>query len=685
MALLNTSTRRPFLHSIELKISLVLGLLVALFFHFGGFNGLENWTIDKRFVLRGERKGWPGLVLVAIDDFSIKKIGSLPWPRSTHKQLLETLKKAGAKVVAFNILFPDPSIRGENDDQQFASAIASSGNVILSVVRKEKNTLNPETCEVVTSIFADGSLPMLRKSACDEGFINLEITRLSQDGVLRNLFLKSDINGRSYGFLGLVIASRLLGREIDLDAVPLYTHRTQFNGAPVNSYLLNYAGSTNCFDEIPYFDVLKADFSPDLFKDRAVIVSLRESENGILTPFGLMNGMEIHAHLVENLVSKQFLRRLSTPLFSAVLFTLAILLGSFLYRWRGWVANIAIIPGAPLAWSLSALAAFHFNLVVEIVPVVALILVQVVFVRLYQLFVGMRQAMIDQAFTQGVFSKYLSPVVAQQMIENPGLVKLGGDDREITTLFCDIANFTTLSEKLPPPQLIQLLNGFLGATSKEIFNCQGTLDKYIGDAIMAFWNAPIDIPDHAKLACQAALAMHQKAAEFNHVQAIAPTIHLRCRIGINTGRAIVGNAGSEERFSYTAIGDSVNTASRYEGLGKLYGVSTIIGEATFRLVKNQFDIRLLDKVRVKGKAESACVYELMGPIGTVSQDQLSLHEKAMAAYFSRSWEDAGKLFREKAEKLGDQHAVVFLKRLDELQRNPQLLAEFDCVWIVREK
>ena len=271
----------------------------------------------------------------------------------------------------------------------------------------------------------------------------------------------------------------------------------------------------------------------------------------------------------------------------------------------------------------------------------------------------------DKKMIKEAFKYYLSPAVIEELIKNPEKLKLGGEKKELTVFFSDIRGFTTLSEKLKPEELVRLLNFYLTEMTKIIMDNRGLVDKYIGDAIMAFWGAPIYDPNHANYACKTALLLVQKLQKVNKKLKKMGLPEIRVGAGLNTGYMVVGNIGSNQRFDYTVMGDAVNLGSRLEGLTKQYGVSVIVSEFTYRYVKNDFVFRKLDFVRVKGKNEPITIYELVGFKNEVSSSRINKikeFEKALNLYKEGMFDKAKALFI----KIGDNPSKAFLNRCDEL-------------------
>jgi adenylate cyclase len=273
---------------------------------------------------------------------------------------------------------------------------------------------------------------------------------------------------------------------------------------------------------------------------------------------------------------------------------------------------------------------------------------------------------------RGIFNQYVAPGFINQILKDPGRLQLGGEEAELTVMFSDIRGFTSISEKLTPTQLTALMNEYLTAMTEIIFQTRGTLDKYIGDAVMAFWGRPfLDLHNHAELACQAALQMSDKLRELNRAWEERGRPPIKIGIGVNTGPMMVGNMGSARRANYTVMGDHVNLGSRLEGLTKEYGAQIIISEFTYSQVQGKFAVRELDLIRVKGKEKPVTIYQLLGPASEESRyaDLLSVFVPALTAYKEGNWDSAYEMFAALAEKHPlDGPTKLFLSRCQHFRR-----------------
>ena len=276
------------------------------------------------------------------------------------------------------------------------------------------------------------------------------------------------------------------------------------------------------------------------------------------------------------------------------------------------------------------------------------------------------------------FQRYMPTTLVKNLISSGKVAEVGGETKEMTLLFSDIEDFTPTSESMSPQKVMQYLSEYFQAITKIIINTRGTVDKYIGDGAMAFWGAPIDDAEHALHACQAAVRIQAACAQLNN----------RSRIGINTGQVIVGNVGSDDRLSYTALGDDVNLASRLENLNKEYKTYTLVSENTYRVVKDYFKFRLIDKVAVKGKKQGSCVYELLGEKTDIPDMQLERYNQsfreAFTLYERGEWEKALQLFSElAAENKQDYVLQMFVERCQVFCKKPP--ENWTGIWIMDHK
>ena len=418
-------------------------------------------------------------------------------------------------------------------------------------------------------------------------------------------------------------------------------------GAPTDEdgrIMVNYRGGEKTFPHISITDILHHRLPPDTFKDKIVLVGA--TAIGIydmrVTPFSsIYPGLEIHANVIDNILRQNFLQRPNwAKLFDlAAIALIGLSLGLLLPRLRA-LPGTAVAIGLLVAYILLCQYLFsHLGAWLNLVyPAVVLILTYVC-ITIYKYFTEERQ----KKFIQDAFSTYLAPSVVAQLIKSPEKLVLGGEDRVITAFFSDVQGFTSISEKLTPKELVELLNEFLTEMTEVILGHEGTVDKFEGDAIIAFFGAPNILEDHALRACKACIDMQKRLVELRTKWKAEKRPELKMRIGLNTGSAVVGNMGSKNRMDYTMMGDAVNTAARLEGVNKLYGTYTMISDSTYIPAKDEIFVRELDSVNVVGKGEPVGVYELLGYSMEIDDKLRSVVERytqGLRAYRNQGWDEA---------------------------------------------
>lgn len=619
---------------------------------------IEHKLFDWLTVVAAPMRSSLPITIVGIDEPSFSQIGERwPWPRHLYAKLVDRLTEAGAAVVAFDVIFAEAS--NTRDDQKFAEAISRSGNVVLA-----SDHAFHETAFFKQWIRVE-PLPVLREAGAVSGLATIE---LEGDAVVRRL-----PQGRD-AFFRQVIETFIKARPglVEPPWIP-------------PEAMARYLGPSHTFPYVSFYQVLQGDSSipEDFFRDQIVLVGrdVRSSPEAgaahadmFSTPFLgrtklLTPGVEIHATFVENALTGEILMPASVERQWLILGLVIALSLVCVMRWHlGWGALLyGGAAGALFAYAYWLFAKQNIWLPL-LTPVAGLVAVHVSMTLMSYLIERRRASSIKDAF-----SRYVSAQVVDQMVAHPERLRLGGERRELTLLFCDLEGFTSMSEKLSPEQVAHVINAYLTAMTRVILDTGGTVDKYIGDAIMAFWNAPLDDPEHAVHAVEAAIGMLEamEGLQSRFLEEGAPG-RLNIRIGLHTGPAIVGNMGSEERFDYSCLGDTVNLAARLEGVNKTYGTRILFSKATRDLLGERIQVRPIDRVRVKGKDEPV---DIFSPCADV---ELSLRtSQALLAYRSREWAQARAAWAAVAAYAPEEKMPeVFMDRISEFE-NASLPDDWD--------
>jgi adenylate cyclase len=569
---------------------MAVGALAGLLALSGALEFLELKSLDLRFRVRGPQPPASPIVIVAIDEDSFDELDlTWPFPRALHGRLLDLVSQARPAAIGLDILFAEPSLLGPDDDRALADAIARAGNVVLGAAFTitegdlgQREDLNPP-------------LPEIRAGAAAFGFVNLTTDR---DAFVRSGALRRLHQDRVYE--SFTVRLHGVATRAGLEAKPLPASAASG---------INFRGPAGTYPIVPYYRVLRGEADPEVFRNRVVLVGATTPilHDEFPTPFAghtRMPGVEIQANLLETLLQ-----------------------GRSIYR-----------PAPPLAVALAAAGAVGATLIAAAMRATPALLVLVATVTLYTLvaygaFVGadlwldVVHGTVGAALGYGVtviaalireqrekrrLSRFFSPDVVRAILATRREDALTGRRRRITVLFSDIRGFTTLSERLAPEEVVALLRGYLTAATAIVFRHGGSVDKYIGDAIMALYGAPFDQPDHAARAVRTALELQQCVETLSAQWAARGGGSLRNGVGIHTGDAVVGAIGSEQRLEFTAIGDTVNVASRLEGLTKDFGTPIIISQTTYQEVGGHFQARPLGSVRVKGRDVPVDIYAIDG-------------------------------------------------------------------------
>jgi adenylate cyclase len=659
---------------------------------------LRTYVFDEYLRLKPREYEPAPVRIVDIDDDSLERFGQWPWPRTLFAELVSRLNELGAAAVAFDILFVDPDrtspsrliktlpeIASDNavvdklerlpdHDRLFADAIAHAPVVIGFVPRGRGHDRLPEAKATFAIAgddpvpwvphFAGGgsSLPMLEAAAAGNGSLGINQER---DGIVRQVPLVIAIQGRLYPSLDLealrvaqgarsyVIKSTgasgvtAFGEHAGLDAIKVgkVAVPTDADGA------LRVHFTTHQPERfVSARKILDGSVDPDLIKGNIVLIGttaegLKEFRPTPLDPAAA--GVEIHAQLLEQMLLGDYVQRPDWARGAEIAFMLEIALVLVLLlprigaRWTFVLGAAAVAPVVAGSWY--AYVAYHWLLDPVFPALVGLL------VYLSSSAVLLFRTETERRYVRHAFSRYLSPSIVERLADHPEQLVLGGEERELTIMFSDIRGFTTISEGLNAHDLTNFLNRYLTPMTGIVLAHQGTVDKYMGDGIMAFWNAPLDDAAHAEHACRAALAMRAELARLNDTwraeaaSAERPFREVRIGIGLNTGHCVAGNLGSEQRFDYSVLGDDANLASRLEGQTKTYHVDIIIGERTAERVP-QMAMLELDLIQVVGKAKPTRIFFVLGDesvaVASAFAALESEHNALIGAYRERNWVEA---------------------------------------------
>ena len=644
---------RKNLFSIVVVIS---ALVIPFILQIPIFSSVNDLLLDQ---LQGQAQARPEIVVVKIDDESLKEIGSWPWDRSIFATAINKIETQNPSVVGFDVLF----LENREGDNLLDDAIKNSSSPIVFGSKLVDGNL-------LKSIYA------VDKNA-ESGFVNFAP---DSDGKIRDTKVFDNSNSCELSFSTELVRNYLQINKSDSLCSSTINLRTTSVKTDSNNEV-RFAYSRESFNSISFKDVISGNFKEDFFKNKIVIVGstaldLRSNLNDNFTSvFGEnIPGILIHANIINTFLNKNFLYKIDFSVFliASIIYGLIIIL---LFK------RIKTTIGDTIAFIITfilnfVLGIFILNFALEWPIVESSIIIVIFYIAtvIYRYLTKSRES----RFVKGVFQKYLSPKLLGELIRDPEKLKLGGETRVMSVLFSDIRSFTTISESLTPEQLINLLNDYLEFMSNVILNNNGTIDKYIGDAIMAIWGAPLPDSEHANNSVEAAMQMREKLEEFKKMYPEYPEINIG--IGINSGEMVVGNVGGSARFDYTVLGDNVNLGSRLEGLTKKYGVTIIISENTKDLITDPNIIfRHIDTVKVKGKDKPVKIYEPLRHF-EANKDLVSKFEKAFNYYHKGDFKKAHELL---LKLNSDKASHKLLERIESLIKDPP--EHWDGVWKWEEK
>lgn len=677
------------------------------------------------------------IAIIDIDDRSIKEKGRWPWPRNLLADLVEKLQEKKPSVLALDLTFPEASKNVAEDvlkefskiekdekviknfqsveqlfdyDSQFAKALGKGESVLGFVFTdRGKNSgvlprpfmaLTPDDLHKVDipdkQTFL-ANIDELQEAAKFGGFIN---ATPDPDGVLRYSPILYRRGADVFASLGLEAASQYLlvsnkklltekyGDSFQLEGVQL--DQLIIPTDPEGRILIPFRGPAYTFKYISVADVLDGKVSQEALEGKLLFLGFSAEALGDEYPTSIapiFPGVEIHATIASGILDnylpyKPFWIKGATSFFILTIGTFLALAFPFL----GTVANAILITIFAILLFLSKYAFWnHYTIVLPILVPIALLLLLYLFNTAWAYFLTSKRG----KELKTMFGQYIPPEYLDEMIKKGGQVSLEGESKELTVLFSDIRSFTSLSEKMSATELKNFLNQFLSPITEVIFKNRGTIDKYVGDMVMAFWGAPMDNPRHAYLAVKAGLEMQAKLKELNREFMKEKKLEVKIGVGINTDLMNVGDMGSVYRRAYTVIGDAVNLGSRLEGQSKYYHVGIIVGEKTWLQTNKDFIYRKLDKIKVKGKDKAVEIYQpicLMNEATAEQQQEMELHHRGLEAYFTQNWETAATLFNQLKSSYSSNKELyeVYLSRIENLKTTP-FQSDWDGAYVSYEK
>ena len=715
-------------HLVRISLSLAVLLMFLLNtvgtveFHF--LQRMENFAYDFRLNLMMPSTVDQRIVILDIDEKSLQEEGRWPWSRNKLAGMIDKLfDQYKIKVLGFDVVFAErdessglkrieeiarthfksdskfqsvvKQIRPALDyDQMFADSLKNRPVVLGYYFRRgedghgsvgvlpqpscEAGTFAGKNIDFIISTGFGANLPELQKNAAAAGHFD---PLVDEDGISRRVPLVEQYEDAHYEALSLAVARVALGvPKVEAGFVGGMGVGDDYAGLewltlgqrtiPVDAQvatLIPYRGKRGSFPYISASDVLRDRVPPGVLENAIVLVGT--TAPGLMdlraTPVdSVYPGVEVHANMIAGILDQNIKERPPYTLGAEFLMLLlsGLLLAFLLPRLNPLWATALTVAVLSASFMFNLLLWQSANLVLPIASVMLLVTVIFVLNMSYGFFVESR----GKRQLAGLFGQYVPPELVDEMAKDPEAFSLEGESRDMTVLFSDVRGFTTISEGLDPKQLTQLMNEFLTPMTHVIHSHRGTIDKYMGDAIMAFWGAPLEDPQHARHALQAAIGMIEslKALQQDFAAKGWPPINIG--VGLNTGPMTVGNMGSEFRMAYTVMGDAVNLGSRLEGLTKQYGVHIIVSEFTKAAVPD-FIFRELDVVRVKGKDKPVAIYEPICPAGEedqATQDELKLYREALKLFRAQNWDLAELQFLNLQKMYPERYLyAVYLERI----------------------
>ena len=678
----------------------------GLFYHFNFFSFLENKSYDfrmniaSRFIYPSEDICFIELDQASLDWASEEMGWAWPWPRSAYGDIVNYFTMANANSLVFDVLFTEPSVYGPEDDQAFAEDCEKNGKVIQTIY-EDGNTGK--------SLYP---VSPIKEATAGFGVIN---SAMDDDDIIRRAKLFFNIDGKTFTSLGYEAFLSGFFKDLeeansqnqDISQLTIDTFSTNFCFLEDDgSVYLRFQSSID--DYLPYraSDILESYYAilrgeeplipPENFEDTYTFFAFYAP--GLFDICSVPNnqvypGVGVHITLLDNLLNQQFITKspwyisLIWILILSVLGTLTVLISEKQKSTKKTMLSIILIPSFIVGVIIGA--SFGLFILGFWIP-----LIIPLFTYLFSFFgcfiFSYSQEGKQRRFIKSAFSQYVSPTVIENLIQNPSSLKLGGEKRRLSIFFSDIQGFTSISENIPPEELTEFLNDFLSEMSNIILKYGGTIDKYEGDAIVAFWNAPTNVENHEICALEAALECQNLLENMRATYTYRLGSPVYMRIGLNTGDAVVGNLGSRERFDYTMIGDSVNLAARLEGLNKEFGTYTMCSKSlkeAAEKINPSLLWRELGRVAVVGKKTAVTVYEpLSKAFYSEKKNVFDIFDQGRELFYKGNFKEAKELFSSIQEQ--DNPAAAYAKKCEKLINqfsNDSSLENWKGIWVASSK
>jgi len=652
---------------ISILLSIGIGIVAFVLFLIGFGSWIELKTVDYRFRIRGEfDPALERIGIVFMGDESIEALGKWPWRRLYHAALINTLSKIHPKSIIFDVLFTEPSYDYPQDDKFLEDVSIEADNVYLPyyfVIEEngsqkerpptekqinpfldailEKNAITAKIEKERLNLFLraqDIEIPITPLALASKG-IGFANVKPDSDGLTRRAPLLVHYNGRLYPSLSLLVACDFLdvrkekiriipGKKIILPSESLGRDiRIPIDGN--GQMWINYRGGIRCFKGISYKDVLKAagvergkiptdkqkedirkvEKRLEEFSEKLIFIGMTATGSVDLraTPYSSLYPMVgLLANVVDNIIEEKFIRETGFLVNIIIFFSIAIILGLILPGLKPLWGGIFVM-GILALFILTSILLFRYLLLINpvIYPTGEIVFIYLA-ITVYREVTEEK----EKKWIKSVFQRYVTTQVVEEILSDPAKLALGGTRKRLTVLFADIRNFTGLSERLSPEVVVEILNEFLSVMTDVIFKYRGTLDKFIGDAIMAFFGAPLEQTNHEELAVRTALQMQEEMKQLQKRWRDRGFKEIGIGIGINTGEMIVGNIGSSKLTNYTVIGDHVNLASRLQEIAS--GNEVIISQETYEAIRDKILVSEKFHTTVKGKEKAVCFYKVLG-------------------------------------------------------------------------